>query len=300
VVIEVEPGRFEEMVATALDELPAEFGRLMSNVAVTVEHGRGRPGLLGLYEGIPLTSRTTTQYTGVLPDRITIYRQAICAICHSEQEVADQVRRTVIHEVGHHFGIDDDRLSELGWLGVFRPGRPGRQPPVLNCLTCLHLSGQVRIGSRMSQAGQVRSPVPRPRPLRGITRHHVAQHSVPQRLVDRRRAQPLVAGEPSRVLRQVTQVVDHRSDHGISRRPVHPCDSLPLTHRPLPQRAVHPAVPSGRGKPARTPLGPHRLPDLGLPRQDELGERQERGDSLGRREIRQRRARLPLVPLDAL
>ena len=113
-VIDIEPGRFEEMVATALDSLPAELGRLMSNVAVTVEHGRGRPGLLGLYEGIPLTSRTT-QYAGVLPDRITIYRRAICAISHSEQEVADQVRRTVIHEVAHHFGIDDDRLSELGW-----------------------------------------------------------------------------------------------------------------------------------------------------------------------------------------
>jgi predicted Zn-dependent protease with MMP-like domain len=113
-VIDVEPGRFEEMVAMALDSLPAELGRLMSNVAVTVEHGPGPPGLLGLYEGIPLTSRTT-QYAGVLPDRITIYRLAICAICRTEDEVADEVRRTVIHEVGHHFGIDDDRLDELGW-----------------------------------------------------------------------------------------------------------------------------------------------------------------------------------------
>jgi predicted Zn-dependent protease with MMP-like domain len=113
-VIDIEPGRFEEMVATALDSLPAELGRLMSNVAVTVEHDPGPPGLLGLYEGIPLTSRTT-QYAGVLPDRITIYRQAICAICHTEDEVADEVRRTVIHEVAHHFGIDDDRLDELGW-----------------------------------------------------------------------------------------------------------------------------------------------------------------------------------------
>jgi len=113
-VIDVEPGRFEEMVAVALDSLPAELGRLMSNVAVTVEHGPGPPGLLGLYEGIPLTSRTT-QYAGVLPDRITIYRQAICAICRTEDEVAAEVRRTVIHEVGHHFGIDDDRLDELGW-----------------------------------------------------------------------------------------------------------------------------------------------------------------------------------------
>ena len=113
-MIDIEPGRFEEMVATALDSLPAELGRLMSNVAVTVEHNPGPPGLLGLYEGIPLTSRTT-QYGGVLPDRITIYRQAICAICRTEDEVAGEVRRTVIHEVGHHFGIDDDRLAELGW-----------------------------------------------------------------------------------------------------------------------------------------------------------------------------------------
>jgi predicted Zn-dependent protease with MMP-like domain len=113
-VVEVEPDRFEEMVAEALDGLPEELGRLMRNVAVTVEHGPGPPGLLGLYEGIPLTSRTS-QYAGVLPDRITIYRQAICAICRTETEVAEQVRRTVIHEVAHHFGIDDDRLHELGW-----------------------------------------------------------------------------------------------------------------------------------------------------------------------------------------
>ena len=113
-VIEVDPGRFEEMVASALDGLPEELGRLMSNVAVTVEHGAGPPGLLGLYEGVPLTSRTTG-YAGVLPDRITIYRQAICSICQTEQEVAGQVRQTVIHEVAHHFGIDDRRLRELGW-----------------------------------------------------------------------------------------------------------------------------------------------------------------------------------------
>jgi predicted Zn-dependent protease with MMP-like domain len=113
-VIEVEPGRFEEMVAAALDGLPAELGQMMTNVAVMVEHDLGPPGLLGLYEGVPLTSRTT-QYAGFLPDRITIYRRAICAICGTEQEVADQVRRTVIHEIAHHFGIDDHRLGELGW-----------------------------------------------------------------------------------------------------------------------------------------------------------------------------------------
>ena len=113
-MIDVEPGRFEEMVDTALDELPGEFSRLMDNVAVTVEHGPGPRGLLGLYEGVPLTSRTS-DYAGVLPDKITIYRRAICAICRTEQEVADQVRRTIVHEVGHFFGIDDDRLDELGW-----------------------------------------------------------------------------------------------------------------------------------------------------------------------------------------
>jgi predicted Zn-dependent protease with MMP-like domain len=113
-VIEVDPAWFEEMVTSALDGLPEELGQLMDNVAVTVEHGLGPPGLLGLYQGVPLTSRTTG-YAGVLPDRITIYRLAICADCETEQEVADQVRRTVIHEVAHHFGIDDARLRELGW-----------------------------------------------------------------------------------------------------------------------------------------------------------------------------------------
>jgi predicted Zn-dependent protease with MMP-like domain len=113
-MVELEPGRFEEMVVTALDDLPAELGRLMSNVAVTIEDGPGPPGLLGLYQGVPLTSRTTG-YAGVLPDRITIYRQAICAICRTEQEVATEVRRVVIHEIAHHFGIDDERLEDLGW-----------------------------------------------------------------------------------------------------------------------------------------------------------------------------------------
>ena len=114
-MIEVEPGRFEDMVVPALDGLPEELGQLMRNVVVTtVEHRPGPPGLLGLYQGIPLTSRTSP-YARVLPDRITIYRPAICAICRTEQEAGDQVRRTVIHEIAHHFGIDDNQLSELGW-----------------------------------------------------------------------------------------------------------------------------------------------------------------------------------------
>lgn len=110
----MEPARFEDMVVTALDSLPEDLGRLMRNVAVTVEHEAGPPGLLGLYQGIPLTSRGSW-YAGVLPDRIIIYRRAICAICSTEDEVVEQVRRTVIHEVAHHFGIGDERLAELGW-----------------------------------------------------------------------------------------------------------------------------------------------------------------------------------------
>lgn len=113
-MVTVEPAEFEVMVTHALDGLPPELGKVMRNVAVTVDQAGGPPGLLGLYQGIPLTRRTT-HYSGALPDRITIYRLAICAICHTEDEVVEQVRRTVIHEIGHHFGLSDGRLHELGW-----------------------------------------------------------------------------------------------------------------------------------------------------------------------------------------
>lgn len=113
-MIDVDPERFEAMVSDALDGIPGELGGLMSNVAVTVQHDGGPDGLLGLYQGVPLTRRSAF-YAGALPDRITIYRRAICAVCSSEAEVVEQVRRTVIHEVGHHFGIGDARLRELGW-----------------------------------------------------------------------------------------------------------------------------------------------------------------------------------------
>ena len=113
-MIDVAPERFEELVTEALDGLPPRLGRMMRNVAVTVEHEEGPPGLLGLYRGVPLTRRTSS-YAGVLPDRITIYRRAICAICNTDAEVVDQVRRTVVHEVGHHFGLSDKRLRELGY-----------------------------------------------------------------------------------------------------------------------------------------------------------------------------------------
>lgn len=111
--VDVSRERFEELVADALDSLPDDLGRLMDNVAVVVEDAAtGRP-LLGLYEGVPLTRRWG--YAGAMPDRITIYQRPICAMASTEDEVREQVRRTVIHEVGHHFGIGDARLRQLGW-----------------------------------------------------------------------------------------------------------------------------------------------------------------------------------------
>jgi len=114
--------RFEELVADALDSIPAELGRHMENVAVVVEDWptteqlAGRRGtLLGLYEGIDLTRRSPMSYGAVMPDRITIFRGPLCRLARDEADLARQIRVTVIHEVGHHFGIDDARLHELGW-----------------------------------------------------------------------------------------------------------------------------------------------------------------------------------------
>jgi len=113
-MIDVPRARFEELVGDALDGIPEELGKYMENVAVFVEEQPADPRLLGLYQGVPLTARGIS-YSGTLPDRISIYRRTICAICNSEEEVVEQVRRTVIHEVAHHFGISDPRLRELGW-----------------------------------------------------------------------------------------------------------------------------------------------------------------------------------------
>jgi predicted Zn-dependent protease with MMP-like domain len=113
-MIDVPPWRFERLVREALDSLPEELRAAMDNVVVRVEDSHpDEPDLLGLYDGIPLTERD--DYSMALPDVITIYRAAICAMCDSDDEVVDEVRITVIHEIAHHFGIDDDRLDELGW-----------------------------------------------------------------------------------------------------------------------------------------------------------------------------------------
>lgn len=111
----MDDARFDSLVDQALDGIPDELARHMENVAVFVREGVN-PNLLGLYEGIPLTERGPLSYGGmVMPDKITIYRKPILAMCHTETQVVQQVRVTVIHEVGHHFGIDDARLHELGW-----------------------------------------------------------------------------------------------------------------------------------------------------------------------------------------
>jgi predicted Zn-dependent protease with MMP-like domain len=109
------PERFDELVSDALDLIPADLAAALDNVVVLVE-GRspGEPDLLGLYEGIALTDRLST-YSGVLPDTITIYRDTLLDVCDTEADVVNEVAITVIHEIAHHFGIDDERLHELGW-----------------------------------------------------------------------------------------------------------------------------------------------------------------------------------------
>jgi predicted Zn-dependent protease with MMP-like domain len=107
---------FEELVGQALDTIPARLAAAMDNVVVVVEPEAppGQEGLLGLYEGIPLTQRDGW-YSGVLPDRITIFRGPILRRCRTHAEAVEEVRVTVVHEIAHHFGIDDDELDELGY-----------------------------------------------------------------------------------------------------------------------------------------------------------------------------------------
>lgn len=110
------PLRFDELVDAALDQIPDELAALVQNCVVVVEDRAPEPDsdLLGFYDGIPLSERDSL-YSGVLPDRIVIYRDAILDLCESEDEVVDEVRITVWHEVAHYFGIDDDRLDEMGY-----------------------------------------------------------------------------------------------------------------------------------------------------------------------------------------
>lgn len=100
-----------------MDLIPPKLAARVVNVAVLVkdEPPPGNSNLLGLYEGIPLTMRGSTSYAGVLPDSVTIFRGPICRMCDTPEQVIKEVRITVIHEFGHYFGMDDDRLHELGY-----------------------------------------------------------------------------------------------------------------------------------------------------------------------------------------
>ena len=107
--------RFEELVSEALDLIPSELARAIDNVVILIaDRHPEEPGLLGLYEGVALTERDS-MYAGALPDTITIYSESLLEICDTEADVVEEVTITVIHELAHHFGIDDDRLHELGW-----------------------------------------------------------------------------------------------------------------------------------------------------------------------------------------
>ena len=106
---------FEDRVRSALDSLPAELREAMSNVEIVVEEENPEdPDIFGLYIGIPLTDRH--DYAGVLPDKIEIYRIPLEAeFGHDPELLEEEIRITVVHEVAHHFGIDEERLAELGW-----------------------------------------------------------------------------------------------------------------------------------------------------------------------------------------
>ena len=118
--------RFEELVIEAIDELPDDILAMLDNVEIVVAdaptaHQLDEAGdldegemLLGLYEGIPLTDRTGS-YSLVLPDKITLFQEALESVCPDDATLRNEVRVTVIHELAHHFGISDRRLRELGW-----------------------------------------------------------------------------------------------------------------------------------------------------------------------------------------
>jgi len=112
-VVDVDEETFGRLVEAALDSIPPELGRLMRNVAVVVEDEGSSPNLLGLYQGVPLTRRSSA-YSGVPPDKITLFGGPLGRLYGQDEAVLQaQVRRVVLHELAHHFGISDERLVEL-------------------------------------------------------------------------------------------------------------------------------------------------------------------------------------------
>ena len=121
--VRMELSQFEGLVHRALDQIPDALSAYLDNVDIVVEDWPAQDQLaghvieegdllLGLYEGVPLTERA--EYGMVLPDKITLFKRSIEALCATNEEIIEQVRETVVHEVAHHFGIDDERLRELG------------------------------------------------------------------------------------------------------------------------------------------------------------------------------------------
>lgn len=115
-MLSVDAREFEELVAAALDSIPPALADLMDNVVILQEDEAPEddPELLGLYEGVPLVERAVSS-PQLLPDTITIFRLPILRVCDTHADVVREVRVTVVHEIAHHFGIDDDRLHDLGW-----------------------------------------------------------------------------------------------------------------------------------------------------------------------------------------
>jgi predicted Zn-dependent protease with MMP-like domain len=114
--MEIEEPEFEELVGRALDGVPPELAALMDNVVVLIEAEPPpeEAGILGLYDGVPLTERDSN-YTFREPDRIFIYRGPLTRMCESPEDLVEEVRITVVHEIAHHFGIDDAALHDLGY-----------------------------------------------------------------------------------------------------------------------------------------------------------------------------------------
>lgn len=114
-MVDVTDEEFEELVDRGLAMIPHQLLNNLNNVAIVVEDRNEQdPTLLGLYHGVALTDRSV-EWPTYLPDKISIYKDALCQWCRSHDELAEQVAITAVHEIGHHFGIDDARLHELGW-----------------------------------------------------------------------------------------------------------------------------------------------------------------------------------------
>lgn len=114
-VVDVSPERFERLVEAAIATIPRSLLSMIDNVAIVIEDDPAPddPYLLGLYEGVPLTARDSW-YVAAMPDRIRIFRTPILDMCESQADVVREVYITVVHEIAHHFGIDDATLHELG------------------------------------------------------------------------------------------------------------------------------------------------------------------------------------------